>query len=74
MNATILKLKENPLELFLNNLDSTGSQKIYQFELKRFFNFVGKGLSEIEPLDVLKFKSSLSANKPTTKNGKLSII
>lgn len=48
MRATVLKLKENPQELFLNNFDSEGSKKIYEFELKHFFNFVAKGFQDVE--------------------------
>ena len=76
MEATILELqqKETPLELFLNNLDSEGSRKIYQFELSKFFKSVGKEPEHINSIDILNFKASLSENKPSTKNRKLSIV
>ena len=66
MVSKILELRqetENQLELFLNNLDSEGSRRIYQFELNKFFEFVGKEEGLVESLDVLKFKASLSINK-----------
>ena len=77
MVSKILELRqetESQLELFLNNLDSEGSRRIYQFELSKFFEFVGKEEGLVESLDVLKFKASLSENKPSTRNRKLSII
>ena len=77
MVSKILELRqetESQLELFLNNLDSEGSRRIYQFELSKFFEFVGKEEGLVESLDVLKFKASLSINKRSTRNRKLSIV
>jgi site-specific recombinase XerD len=76
MAETLLNFpqKQNPLELFLNNLDSDGSRKIYRFELNRFFDLVQKSYEKIEALDILKYKAGLDHNKRSTRNRKLSII
>ncbi len=76
MGATALQLpnRQSSLDLFLNNLDSENSRRIYQFELNKFFDVIGKKERLVESLDILRFKASLSENKPSTKNRKLSII
>lgn len=62
------------VDLFLRNLNTEGTKRVYRREIRMFFSVVQKPLAEIEIDDLLRFKDSLRGLKTATIARKLVIV
>lgn len=65
---------EPAVELFLANLNSAPTRKIYTREVRAFLTFVQKPLAQVALEDILRFKEALRGQQPATVARKLVIL
>lgn len=65
---------EQVVELFLANLNSESTRRVYTREVRAFLAFVQKPLAQVALEDILRFKESLRGQQPATIARKLVIL
>lgn len=69
-----MKTTESVVELFLANLNSDATRRVYVREVRAFLGFVQKALAQVALEDILRFKESLRGQQPATVARKLVIV